>query len=193
MSYQEIKADAQLEPFCRELAGAKVIGMDTEFVAEHTYRPQLCLVQVAWDGGRLALIDAMALSDMRPFWEVLAQPGHATVVHAGRGDIEFSLHAVGRPPAGLIDVQLAAGLAGFEYPAGYGSLLSRLLGVKSSKHETRTDWRHRPLTSRQIEYALDDVRHLDALRNVLIDKLISLGRLDWLTEEMATFQRQIER
>ncbi|MEA1952214.1 MAG: HRDC domain-containing protein, partial [Planctomycetota bacterium] len=130
--------------------------------------------------------DTVAVEDIRRFWEVLAQPGHRTIAHAARSEVEFSLHAIGRAPAGLIDVQIAAGLVGIEYPAGYGSLMSKVLGQKTSKHETRTDWRRRPLSHRQIEYALDDVRHLGPLCDKLLGRIEELDRTAWLEAEMET-------
>jgi len=93
----------------------------------------------------------------------------------------------------LFDVQIAAGLIGIEYPAGYGTLISKLLGQRSPKHETRTDWRRRPLSKRQIEYALSDVLHLPALREVLHKRLGELGRLAWMEEEMANWREEMEK
>jgi ribonuclease D len=192
VSYTSITTDQQLETFCRRLIGRPRLAFDTEFVSERSYRPVLCLVQVALDD-ELALVDPMTIHDMTPFWRALAEPGHETIVHAGRGELEFSLRATGRRPARLFDVQIAAGLAGFEYPAGFRNLLSRVLGRASAKAETRTDWRRRPLSERQIEYALDDVRHLFALRDALGARLDALERRGWLDEEMDEWQREIER
>jgi ribonuclease D len=192
MQYKYITTGEQLEEYCRELATCKSIAFDTEFVSEHTYRPVLCLVQVSADN-ELAAIDAMEIGDLTPFWEVIATEGHETIVHAGRGEMEFCVHATGRRPAGLFDVQIAAALIGVEYPAGYGTLVSKLLGHKFSKHETRTDWRHRPLSKRQIEYALTDALYLPDLRNLLHARLEELGRLSWVEEEMATWQDEVEK
>ena len=192
MSHQSITTDRQLQQFCRQLSGCRTIAFDTEFVSEHTYRPVLCLVQVEADG-QLALIDALTVGEMTPLWEALAAPGHQTIVHAGRGEVEFGLQAVGRPPADLIDVQIASGLAGLEYPAGFGTLLVRLVGQSHGKEETRTDWRRRPLSGRQIEYALDDVRYLPAMSKALETRIDGLGRTAWLAEEMADWQEQVCR
>ena len=185
MSFIEITTDGQLGDFCGRLAGAKTIAFDTEFVSEDTYRPDLCLVQVATEN-ELATIDAVTVEDLDPFWNALAGPGHRTVAHAARSEVEFSLMAIGRPPANLIDVQIAAGLVGIEYPAAYSSLVSKVLGEKTARHETRTNWRRRPLSRRQIEYALDDVRHLDLLCDKLLARIEKLGRTAWLDEEMET-------
>jgi ribonuclease D len=190
MSHDNITTERELIEYCERLAGAKQIALDTEFVSERTYRPVLCLVQVIADG-QPALIDPLTLADMTPFWRALAAPGHETIVHAGRGELEFCLHATGSPPAGLLDVQIAAGLVGLEYPAGAGTLVSRLLGKSSKKEETRTDWRRRPLSPRQIDYALEDIRHLPAMRDLLTARLEQLGRLSWLDEEMAAWQEEV--
>lgn len=183
--------ERQLASLCERLANCDSIAFDTEFVSEHTYRSQLCLIQVA-AGGELAVIDPLAIGDLTPFWQVLAAPEHETIVHAGREELVFCLAAVGKPPADLFDVQLAAGFIGMEYPAGYGNLISKLLGSIPRKGETRTDWRKRPLSDRQIDYALEDVRHLDSLRNKLHARLTELGRLHWFQSEMAAFVSEVD-
>ena len=192
MQHQEITTDEQLRHYCRKLAHAKIIAFDTEFVSEHTYRPVLCLIQVAADGD-LAVIDPITVGDVTPFWEAVAAPGHETIVHAGRGEVEFCLLAIGRRPACLFDVQIAAALAGAEYPAGLGTLISKLLGRTPPKHETRTDWRRRPLSKRQVEYALNDAKYLPALRDKIHTRLQEVGRLDWLREEMESWECKIQR
>lgn len=191
MSHATISTDHELLEYCQRLACAKQIALDTEFVAERTYWPVLCLVQVVCDGQE-ALIDALAVKEMTPFWQALAQPGHQTVVHAGRCELEFCLRAAGAPPAGLVDVQIAAGLVGLEYPAAYHTLVSRLLGKTPRKEETRTDWRRRPLSLRQIAYALEDVRDLPALHDVLIARIARLGRQTWLQEDMSVWQEEVK-
>lgn len=191
MQYQDITTGAQLRQYCGTLARAKTIAFDTEFVSEHTYRPVLCLVQAAADG-ELAVLDPIAIGDMNPFWEAVAAPGHETIVHAGRGEFEFCMAAIGRRPANLFDVQIAAALVGAEYPAGLGSLLARFLGETPAKHETRTDWRRRPLSKRQIEYALGDVCHLQQLRDTIAARLVELGRMTWLADEMESWQAEVE-
>ncbi|HWL74889.1 MAG TPA: ribonuclease D, partial [Burkholderiaceae bacterium] len=190
MNYDNIISQSQLVQFCRDLADADSICFDTEFVSEDTYRSELCLVQVA-AGDRLAVIDPYPVGDMTPFWELIAAPGHETIVHAGREELVFALTTVGRPPANMFDVQIAAGLIGLEYPASYGNLMYRLVGESLKKGETRTDWRRRPLTRHQIEYALDDVRYLKAMRDKLHGQLQSLGRLPWMATEMKAWQDDV--
>jgi ribonuclease D len=191
MSYTHITTPGQLAAFCEKLAAADVIAFDTEFVSEHTYRSQLCLIQVCTPE-LLAVIDPLSAGDMKQFWEVLAEPGHQTVVHAGREELIFSLHAIGRRPAKLFDVQIAAGLVGDEFPAGYASLVTRLLRKSMHKGETRTDWRRRPLNRQQLEYALDDVHYLIPMRDKLTQRIAELGRTAWLETEMAAFQEEVE-
>src|SRR5207244_2461404 len=151
------------------IAGSGAIAFDTEFVSEDSYRPDLCLVQVA-AAGKLAVIDPHAVEDLAPFWNLLAAEGHETIVHAGREEFRFCRRAIGRRPARLFDIQLAAALIGLEYPAAYGTLISRLLGQRLGKGETRTDWRKRPLTPVQLEYALQDVIYLEPLRDLIHER-----------------------
>jgi ribonuclease D len=191
VSYEHINSPARLELFCDEIAQAKAIAFDSEFVSEHTYRSDLCLLQVA-AAGKLAVIDTLAVRDLRPFWELLVNDGHETIVHSGREELSFCLDATGKRPSRLFDIQIAAGLVGYEYPAGYGSLLFKLLGRQLHKGETRTDWRRRPLSRQQLEYALDDVRHLEAMRDKLTAELTRLGRLSWMEHEMLTWQNSID-
>ncbi len=191
LSHETISTDAELRQICDELRKADILSFDTEFVSEHTYRSELCLVQVATREQQF-LIDPLAVRDMTPFWETLAEEGHETVAHAGREELNFSLTAVGKRPANFFDVQIAAGLVGMDYPAGYGSLLTKVLGVEPQKGETRTDWRKRPLTPQQIHYALEDVRHLIPLRDVFCKRLTNLKRMEWLSAEMETWQSEVE-
>lgn len=189
---QEVVADVEtFEALCGRLANEPWIAFDTEFVSEHTYRPHLCLVQVATES-ELAAIDTLAIDDVTPFWAILADTGREVITHAGREELLFCVEAVGKRPANLFDVQVAAGFAGYEYPAGYGTLVSRLLGVTAEKGETRTDWRRRPLTAQQISYALSDVRYLKPMRDALGRKLEKLNRIGWLESEMQIWQDDIE-
>jgi ribonuclease D len=186
-----VTTDAQFDDLCNFLGTARQIAFDTEFVSEDSFRPELCLIQVAADG-RLAVIDPLKLRDLTPFWTALAAGDHETVVHAGRQEIEFSLRVVDKPPRRLFDVQIAAGMIGLEYPANYGTLVTKLLGVTPDKGETRTDWRRRPLSDRQIAYALADVLHLARLRDKLGQRLARLGRTEWFASEMADWVAEVE-
>ena len=190
MQYENITDDSQLVELCQRLSTVKRIGFDTEFVSEFTYRPDLCLVQVEFDG-ELAVIDSHAVKDMTPFWKVLVEGDHETICHAGREELRFCLHSVKQEPKDWFDVQLAAGMIGLEYPISYGKLLQRLLKKTLPKGETRTDWRRRPLTDAQIEYALHDVIHLPQLCDIIKERLEELGRLEWYRTESLAWQENV--
>lgn len=167
------------------------IGLDTEFVSEDSYRPQLCLVQIALENEGV-LIDPFTAGSLDELWSILAEEGRETVVHAGREEVLFCVEAIGREPSQVFDTQLAAGFIGCEYPASYGSLVSKILRDTPEKGETRTDWRRRPLSDRQISYALADVRHLIPLQQHLRAKLGQLNRLEWLTTETLRWLKDVK-
>lgn len=190
MKHETIKSQSALADLCRRLKTAERVGFDTEFVSEDTFRPELCLIQVA-TSDLLAVIDPQVVGDVAPFWETLAQGNQVTVVHAAREEVNFSLHAVNASPANLFDTQLAAALCSNEYPAAYASVVTRFLGHRPAKGEQRTDWRRRPLTDEQIDYALEDVRYLLALHDTIDGEIKRLGRSDWLDEETSAFLAEV--
>ncbi|QDV65839.1 ribonuclease D [Crateriforma conspicua] len=192
MQYQAIKTPEQLNRLCDQLAQCDVIGFDTEFVSEDSYRPELCLIQVAADDV-LAVIDPYMAGDTTPFWNLLAEEGRTVLAHAAREESRFCFRFSGRPIAGLFDTQLSAGFVGIEYPASLGTLVQRLLNKKLPKGETRTDWRERPLSDAQLDYALQDVTDLRALYDKIRRKIDTLGRQAWVDEETQVFQEKIIR
>jgi ribonuclease D len=190
-SFDLVTSDTQLRQLVDRLAGHGHVAFDTEFVSEHTYRSQLCLIQVAAPD-TLAVIDTLEVRELEPFWQLLTDPGRTTIVHAGREEMGFILQAIRARPASLFDVQVAAGLVDHDYPAGYASIVRRFLNLPTNKGETRTDWRQRPLSPAQLEYAIDDVRHLEKLWRKLQGKLESTGRSAWMQSEMAIWQDDVE-
>jgi ribonuclease D len=180
---------AELAECCEHLARCKAFGFDTEFIGEDYYHPQLCLVQVA-TRERLYILDPLELTALDPFWELVADAKHVTVVHAGREEIRMCQLHLGRPPAHLFDLQVAAGLLGAGYPAGHAAIVQQFLRVRLAKGETLTDWARRPLTRQQVRYAYDDVRHLMPLYDRLHKKLAELDRLAWAEEEFAALARR---
>jgi ribonuclease D len=140
------------------------------------------LIQVS-SGSELAIIDPFELENVTPFWDLLLDPSRRVVVHAGREEVLFCFRATGQVIPNLFDIQIAAGFVGMEYPASYGNLLQKILGHQLEKGETRTDWRARPLTGDQLQYAAEDVAHLDRLYKRLSSQLETIGRSDWLTTE----------
>ena len=190
-AYDLVTTESQLGALVDRLAAHPHVAFDTEFVSEHTYRSQLCLIQVAAPG-TLAVIDTLKVRELDPFWRLLTEPGRTTVVHAGREEMGFILHAIKARPSSLFDVQVASGLVDHDYPAGYASIVRRFLNLPTNKGETRTDWRQRPLTPAQLEYALDDVRHLEKLWKKLEGKLATSGRTAWMQDEMQSWQDEVE-
>ena len=182
-SYTHISSIEQLDQFCKRCTKSRFIGFDTEFVSENRYRPDLCLLQVSIEG-EIAIIDTIAIKELTPFWEMLTEGDHVTIAHAAREEFLFCYRSCGKRPKKLMDVQLAAGFIGFDYPASYSNLVSQLLGVYLSKGETRTDWSRRPLTDRQIKYALGDVEHLELLCQTISKQLSKSGRMEWYREEV---------
>lgn len=178
----------QFADFLDALRGVNRLGLDTEFVGEDSYRPDLCLVQVSTPDA-LYVVDPLTCGPLRAFWELLLDPVRVVVVHAGREELRMSLHAVGAAPGNVFDVQIAAALVGLTYPIGYAGLVQEILAARAHKGETLTDWRRRPLTPAQLKYAFDDVRFLLPLWDRLTDRLKRLKRTAWATEEFEAFTR----
>lgn len=169
-----------------ELAAAPAFGLDTEFLRERTYRAELCLLQVA-TADRAECIDPLAL-DLRVLSAPFDNTGIVKVMHAARQDLEVLWPAVGAVTP-IFDTQVAAALTGMPTQVGYGELVRRVLQVDLAKGQTRTDWSKRPLSQAQLEYALDDVRYLLPLRELLTEELQRLGRMEWLAAELAELAR----
>jgi ribonuclease D len=168
---------------CRDLSRQPAIGLDTEFMRERTYFARLCLLQLS-AGPDCVCVDTLALQDLSALRDTMGNRQITKVLHAARQDLEVLAPATG-VVTGLFDTQVAAALVGLPAQVGYGDLVLKILGQSLHKGETRTDWSRRPLTPAQIEYALDDVRHLLPLRDRLTERLGKLGRWSWFEEEMA--------
>jgi ribonuclease D len=176
---------AALAEFCRRIAACPYITVDTEFMRERTYWPQLCLVQVAGTEDLAAAIDPLAGLDLSPLFELLANPRMLKVFHAARQDLEIFFHLMGRLPAPVFDTQVAGMVCGFGDQVGYETLVTKLARVRLDKASRFTDWSLRPLSERQIDYALSDVVHLRPVYERLRQRLEANGRSAWLDEEMA--------
>ncbi|MEM6473399.1 MAG: HRDC domain-containing protein, partial [Planctomycetota bacterium] len=190
MEYLSISKIDDLRSFCDEIADEPVIGFDTEFVSEDRYRPQLCLIQVA-AGDHLALIDPLKMDSTEPFWDLLVQPGKTIIAHAAREESRFCYRYTDQPIAGLFDTQLAAGFCGMEYPISLGNLVFKVVGKSLAKGESRTNWRHRPLSNDQLRYALQDVTDLQAIHAQLSAEVETLKRAEWLREETDRRQQAV--
>ncbi len=171
-----------LASLCAELRDVKYLAIDTEFLRERTYRPELCLIQVK-HRDTLACIDPIAIGDIEPFMTLLLDPSITKVLHAASQDLEIFYLLTRKVPVPIFDTQLAAPLLGYSEQIGYGNLVREHLGIDLAKSQTRADWTRRPLPQQQITYALDDVIHLETLYLDLSVKLRELGRLSWLAPE----------
>jgi ribonuclease D len=175
----------ELAEFCKPLADAQFVTVDTEFMRERTYWPKLCLAQVAGPHDAAA-IDALAEGiDLSPLDELMANPKVLKVFHAARQDLEIFYLRMNRVPAPLFDTQVAAMVCGHGEAASYESLATKLAKARIDKSSRFTDWSRRPLSERQITYALSDVTHLRVVYEKLQRQLEKSGRLPWIAEEMA--------
>ncbi len=181
-----IADSATLAEFCQRVSSSAFVTVDTEFMRERTYWAQLCVVQVA-SPDEAAAIDALAPGlDLAPLFELLANPRVLKVFHAARQDLEIFHHMTGNVPGPLFDTQVAAMVCGFGDAVSYETLAAQLGGVRIDKSARFTDWAQRPLSERQIAYALADVTHLRRIYLALAQRLTASNRADWLHEEMAT-------
>ena len=172
---------AQLEP-------APYLALDTEFMRDQTYWPKLCLLQVASPTVE-AVIDPLADGiDLKPFYHLLKSPDIVKVLHASRQDIEIFHQQGGVIPDPLFDTQIAAMVCGFGDSASYETLARKLAHVEIDKSARFTDWSRRPLSKRQLEYALADVTHLRVVYEALKKQLEKTGRAEWVEEEIAALR-----
>jgi ribonuclease D len=178
-----------LARFCERQRDASFLAVDTEFMRERTYWPILCLVQVAGPDEAVA-IDALSPGiDLEPLLDLMADQSTLKVFHAARQDVEIFFHLSGAVPTPLFDTQIAAMVCGFGDAASYERLVAKLARASLDKSSRFTDWSHRPLTERQISYALADVVHLRTVYERLQQQLASNGRAGWFAEEMAELSK----
>jgi len=183
-----IETNEALAAFLAELANAPYLALDTEFLRDQTYYPKLCLIQVAAPGME-AIIDPLAPGiDLKPFYDLIARPDIVKVLHAARQDIEIFFLQGGVLPDPLFDSQIAAMVCGFGDAASYETLARKIAKVEIDKSARFTDWSHRPLSKRQLEYALADVTHLRVIYEWMKARLEKTGRSSWVAEEVAALQ-----
>ena len=174
----------ELRAFCAPLATVEYVTVDTEFIRERTYWPVLCLLQIGGPDGAAA-VDALAPGiDLTPVFELLANRNVLKVFHAARQDMEIFCRAMDDCPAPVFDTQIAAMVCGFGDSVGYETLVAKLAKATVDKSSRFTDWAARPLSDKQISYALSDVTHLRTVYEKLQAKLEKSGRLAWVASEM---------
>ena len=174
-----------LAALCERLKGEAFVTVDTEFMRERTYWPELCVVQLAGTA-EVAVVDAQAPGiDLAPLGALLADPAVTKVFHACRQDIEIFVLLFGQVPTPLFDTQVAAMVAGFGDQVGYDALVSSLTDGQIDKAHRFSDWSARPLSPAQVNYAAADVTHLRGVYEKLVAQLDKSGRLAWVGEELA--------
>ena len=179
-----IETTAALADACKELAKSEFVTIDTEFLRETTFWPQLCLVQMASPTLEV-LVDPMAKGiDLTPLFELMADANVVKVFHAARQDIEIIHHLGGLIPHPIFDTQVAAMVCGFGDSISYDQLVQKTKNIQIDKSSRFTDWSHRPLSEKQLDYALADVTHLRDVYLALKAQLEREGRSSWLKEEM---------
>lgn len=171
---------------CKLLCEQSFATIDTEFLRENTFWPQLCLIQMAGPEGEF-IVDPLSKGlDLQPFFELMAHKTTTKVFHAGRQDLEIIYAKAGLIPKPLFDTQVAAMVCGFGESIGYVNLVKRILGQELDKGARFTDWSRRPLSPKQLTYALADVTHLRGVYSYLASELEATKRTSWVAEEMAT-------
>jgi ribonuclease D len=170
-----ITNNKDLISFCEKLEGKKFITVDTEFTREKTYYPHLCLLQIS-DGINSAAFDPLEDIDLSPIFQIFFDDSVVKVFHSGKQDLEIIYNITGQIPQNIFDTQIAASICGYGEQVSYKNLVSELLGLELDKTEQYTDWASRPLSKKQIFYALSDVTHLVEIYKILHAKLAQLGR-----------------
>jgi ribonuclease D len=187
-SLTPITEQSALEDLCGKLAESDFICVDTEFHRETTYWPELCLVQASAPGVE-GLIDPLAEDlDIGPFLDLIAMDNRVKVFHAARQDIEIFNRLIGHPPGPIFDTQVAAMALGYGDSISYDNLVQRVVRRQIDKSSQFTDWMRRPLSQKQLIYALGDVTHLRDIYLIMREELEKSGRMNWVREEMADLE-----
>jgi ribonuclease D len=179
-----VTQQSELQAAIAKFEAADFVTVDTEFIRETTYWPELCLIQIATPGTS-ALIDPLSPDiDLEPFFRLMGNEAVTKVFHAARQDIEIVFHRGGLIPHPVFDTQVAAMVCGFGDSVSYDQLVQKITGAHLDKSSRFTDWRHRPLSEKQLDYALADVTHLIEVYQHLKAELQREDRAHWLNEEM---------
>ncbi len=192
MPHRLITDQTHFDELCEHIRQAGEVAFDTEFLSEHTYRPELCLLQFATRESSAA-VDPFEVRDLSGWWKLMASPTITVVVHGGREEVRFCLWNAGARPGKLFDVQIAEGLMSRSFPLNYNAIVGRVLNLRTHGKETRTDWRRRPLTDRQIAYAIEDVEHLLEIYTKQSQLLATRGRTSWAQAEFDRFVSDLEQ
>jgi ribonuclease D len=183
LDYEYIDSNEMLARFCAGLAAASYCVIDTEFIRESTYYPELALIQIA-SGDRLACIDPLAISEFSPLAGLLVKESLLKVFHSSSQDLEILYQKFGQVPTPVFDTQLAAAVLGYNQQISYADLVQQITGVELEKKHTRANWTRRPLSQDELDYAMDDVRYLMTVYETLNEKLESTRRYNWMEKDL---------
>jgi ribonuclease D len=181
--YDYIDNNTGLAQFCASISSAPYCVIDTEFIRESTYYPELALIQIASDD-QLACIDPLAITEFEPLAELLANENLLKVFHSSSQDLEILYQKFGKVPVPVFDTQLAAAVLGYNHQISYADLVQQITGVALEKKHTRANWMRRPLSQDEIDYAMDDVRYLLPVYENLNQKLESTRRYSWIDKDL---------
>ena len=183
---QLIETSSDLKKLCAELAKMPFVCVDLEFLREHTYFAQLCLIQIATEN-TAAIVDPLAKDiNLQPFFDLMQNPAIIKVFHSGRQDIELIFQLGHCIPSPLFDTQIAASAIGLGDSISYEHLVKYFLNIALDKSSRLSDWSKRPLTAEQVEYAAGDVTHLAKIYPLITQKLQALNRTCWIDDELQT-------
>jgi len=187
-----IQTSPQLVMLCDRLAGHKEIALDLEFVGEGRYYPTPGTLQIA-TASECVLVDLVTIRDLKPLHRALLDSGMIKVFHAGKIDLEILERLLGTALENVFDTQIAGALLGYGEQVSLASLLKLTIGLEAKKEHAFTDWTRRPLSKEQVEYALNDVRHLLAVYDVMKRELVQKERLAWAKEEFLALENSGDR
>ena len=180
--YTLIDTEAALADFCEVNQAVDWFAFDTEFIGEKRYTTLLCLIQVATEHG-LYLIDTIKINDLSDFLGIIEDEKVLKITHAGENDYRLLYILFGTVPKNLFDTQVAGGFIGYNYPVSFRRLVEGELKVRLKKGFGVTDWERRPMSAKQIDYALDDVIYLKELHDLIMAKAEKNGRAEWIMNE----------
>ena len=182
MEFEFIQHKLKLQSCCKDAAKHPWLALDTEFIREKTYFPNLCLIQFA-SNDKVYCIDTLAIDDLSPFKELLFLPTVKKVFHAASQDLEIIFNLCGEIPTPIFDTQIAASALGYGEQVSYAHLVKEICGVTLDKSLSRTAWNRRPLKDNEIQYATDDVKYLAKVFKQLMIELEMRNRTHWVMDE----------
>ncbi len=178
MEFRILTTKQELETFCKASYDVDWLALDTEFIRERTYYPNLCLVQIASDRD-IVCVDTIAIKDLSALRKLLYQPSITKIFHSASQDLEIFVNLFDQVPTPMFDTQIAASLLGFGDQVSYAHLVNEICGIELDKSLSRTNWERRPLTVDEIRYAVDDVKYLAKVYIHLKNKLTEEQRSHW--------------